>query len=339
MKKRLLFVLYFLLVSLVNIYPRGILDFEKLCKLPVSKLSVYGDEYMKKNQLDTAMRFYIVLANKYEADMILADKYLCAMACNAAGLIYVQKENYSKAFDFYLKGVSIAENNNFGYILAEFYKNIGNIYTVFSDFQQTVEYHKKGLAYARKYNNEPVEIKLLMNLAGICCYEGRTAEAKIYYDEMMNFVGKDRLIEYFGYLDKALILMNEKKFDLAISCFEKSAEYARCAQLDPRYIGSVYGELAKLYEQMGQKDSALHYFHRNAHYTEEHNLMYMFIENLKSLARLYEKNGNERKSLYYKSRYLSVSDSLFGMDKLNKIKNTQFFMKWIKAIKKSPHLR
>lgn len=334
MTKHLLLALYVLFASFGNIYSHEMLNYEELAKLPVSELYQYGDKHMKLNHVDTAMGYYIILAGKYDNGMDKADKYLCAMACNAAGLIYTQKENYSKAFDLYLKGITIAEKNDFGELMAEFYKNMGNIYSVFGDFQQTIEYHKKGLDYARKYGNTSIEIKILMNLAGICCYENRTTEAKIYYDEMMKFAGKDTLIKYFGYLDKALILTSEKKYDDAVRYFEKSAEYANRNLSDPRYMGSVYGELAKLYEQMGQKDSALHYFHINTIYTKEHNLMYMLIESLKALARLYEQKGDENQSLYYKSCYLAVSDSLFSMDKLNKIKNAQFFYEMDKNYRK-----
>ena len=333
MTKHLLLALYVLFASFGNIYSHEMLNYEELAKLPVSELYQYGDKHMKLNHVDTAMGYYIILAGKYDNGMDKADKYLCAMACNAAGLIYTQKENYSKAFDLYLKGITIAEKNDFGELMAELYKNMGNIYSVFGDFQQTIEYHKKGLDYARKYGNTSIEIKILMNLAGICCYENRTVEAKVYYDEMMKFAGKDTLNKYFGYLDKALILTNEKKYDDAVRYFEKSAEYARNLS-DPRYMGSVYGELAKLYEQMGQKDSALYYFHVNTTYTQKHNLMYMLIESLKALARLYEQKGDENKSLYYKSCYLAVSDSLFSMDKLNKIKNAQFFYEMDKNYRK-----
>lgn len=231
MTKHLLLALYVLFASFGNIYSHEMLNYEELAKLPVSELYQYGDKHMKLNHVDTAMGYYIILAGKYDNGMDKADKYLCAMACNAAGLIYTQKENYSKAFDLYLKGITIAEKNDFGELMAELYKNMGNIYSVFGDFQQTIEYHKKGLDYARKYGNTSIEIKILMNLAGICCYENRTVEAKVYYDEMMKFAGKDTLIKYFGYLDKALILTNEKKYDDAVRYFEKSAEYARNLQI------------------------------------------------------------------------------------------------------------
>ncbi len=345
MRKYLLLTIYALIISYGNIHSREMLnheelakspvselfryedemlDYEELAKSPVSELFRYGDEHMKLNHLDTAMGYYIILAGKYDKRMDKADKYLCVQACKIAGQIYYQKEDYSKAFDMYFKAVRIAEENGFGKILANLYINIGNIYGVFEDYHQSINYYKTGLDYARKYDDKTMEMRLLVNLSGICCYENRTAEARVYYDEMMKYVGKDTLLNYFSHLNKALILGNEKKYDSAVIHFEKSAEYACEMKLEPRYTGSVYGELAKLYEQMGKKDSAIHYFRKNVIHTEKYNLSYMLTESLKALARLYEEEGNLTEALHYKSRYFAISDSLFSMEKFNKMKNAQF---------------
>jgi AraC-like DNA-binding protein len=336
MNKRIFILCNILLLLIVSLplLADDMLNYEELAKLPASDLLQHGDAHMKLNHTDTAMGYYIILAGKYNTAMDKSDKYLCAMACNSAAQIFHQKDNYSKAFELYLKGVQICERNNFSDLLAEFYKNIGNLYSTFQDFQQAINCYKKGLEFARETGNTKTEIKLLMNLSGISCYADLTDEAKIYYDEMMKFAGKDTLIEYFGYLNKALILANEKKYEASIKCYEQSAAYATKMHLAPRFTGSVYGELAKLYEKIGQTDSAIHYCHLNTDYSEEHNIMYMLVESLKSLATLYEKTGDKKNALLYKSRYLAVSDSLFSMNEFNKMKNTQFIYEMDKNYQK-----
>lgn len=324
MGKSLLLLLLFLLIPLGKSFPGEMLNYEELTKFSASYLFEHANEHLKRDHLDTAMGYYIVLAGKYDTGMDKTEKYLCVKACSAAGQIYTQKENYSKAFDLYLKGIRISEEIGFDELLAGLYTNIGNIYSVFTDHQQAISYYKMALEHARKNGDKNNEIRILVNLSGVCCYENLTEEAKVYYDEMMKLAGKDSLFQYFGYLNKALILSNEKKYESAILCFEKSADYANRVKLEPQYTGSVYGELAKLYEKMGEKDSAIYYSLINVEYTEEHNLMYMLIESLKALARLYDEKGDIGKSLHYKDRYLVVSDSLFSMEKFNKMKNAQF---------------
>lgn len=308
----------------IPLFADEMLDYEKLAKLPVSELLQHGDAYLKLNHADTAMGYYIILAGKYSTTMDKSDQYLCALACNSAGEIYFQKENYSDAFKLYLKGLQICERNSFVDLLALFYKNIGNVYGVFQDNQQAISCYKKGLEYARKTGDTKIEMKLLINLSGSNCYAGLTREANIYYDQMMKFAGKDTLIGYFGLLNKALLYANEKKYEASIKSYEQSAAYATRMNLEPMYTGSALGELARLYEKIGPVDSAIHYYRLSIDYSETHNIMYMLRESLKSLAAIYEREGDKKNALLYKVRYLNLSDSLFSMNEFNEMKNTQF---------------
>lgn len=144
MKKRLILFIFLLSSITYYLYARDMLDYDELVKLPASELIRNGDEYLKLNHTDTAMGYYIILAGKYNTGMNKSDKYLCAMACISAGEIYYEKENYSKAFELYFKGIRICEENDFGELLAQLYKDIGNIYSVFEDYQQAIDTYKKG---------------------------------------------------------------------------------------------------------------------------------------------------------------------------------------------------
>lgn len=323
-KKRYLIPIIGLLFTVFPLWADGMLDYEKLVMLSPSRLMQKGDSYMKYQHVDTAMGYYITLAGRYNFAMAETDKYLCAQACNAVGQIYFRNENYSKAFEFYLKGIKICENNRFDNFLAELYKNVGNIYGVFEDNQQAIDCYEKALEYARQYGNTDVKRKLLMNLPGICSFAEQTEKAGRYYNELIKLSEGDTLTRYFVYLNKALILANEKKYKAAVKSYKQSADYATRMLLEPRYIGSVYGELGKLYEKIGQTDSAIYYFRLNTDYSEKYKIMYMLVENLKKLAVLYEKAGDRKTAMLYKNRYLAMSDSVFNMNEISKVKNARF---------------
>ena len=310
------------------------LDNETLSRLPASELIKSGDSYYQRNHLDTAIGYYVILAGKYNRSMNESDKYLCALACRSVADIYYQKENYSQAFEFYMKAMRICEENGFGKLAAEAYKNMGNVYAALNDNMQAIQCYETGLDYSRRYKDTLCEMKILMNLPGICCYDSRTEEAKVYYAQMIEFMGKNKFVEYFSYLNKALILTNKKKYRAAISCYEKAASYAEREGFAPQYTGSVYGELAKLYRKMGQNDSALHYFHICADYSEENKLMYMLVESQQALAELYAKAGDTRQAMFYKNRYLTVNDSLFNANEFNKMRNSQFVYEMDKSYHK-----
>ena len=52
--------------------------------------------------------------------------------------------------------------------------------------------------------------------------------------------------------------------------------------------------------------------------------MYMLVEGLQALVKIYSETGNYQQALYYKDRYMAVSDSLFNTNEFNRMKNSQF---------------
>jgi len=310
------------------------LDYKKLLELPFSDLLTTGERYRKQNDIDTAMIYYMVLAGKYNSNINLADKYLCMIAYNLAGQIYFEKGNYSRAFELYLKGILICEENNMSELLPEFYKNTGNIYCSFQDYEPGIDCYIKGLHLARKFNNTEVEIKLLNNLTGMCCYVNRIEEAKLYYNESLKYKSLDTIQQYLSDLNLGLIYVNEQKYDSATACFKRSAEYAISNKLESKYISSSYTELAQLYEKTGRYDSALYYIQKGMEVVKESGPMYIFAENLKTMANIYRKIGDDKTSLLYKTRYWTLYDSIFSKNEFNKMKNTQFLYEMDKNYRK-----
>lgn len=303
---------------------RNLLDYQKLAKQPAYELLKTGDYYMKQNNLDTALGYYIVLVGKYNLGMNRTDKYLCVVACNLGGQIYFKTGNYSKAFDLYLKGLQICEQNDIQNLLPELYKNTGNVYASFRDFERAADCYNKGLQFARKQKNLEIEVKILNNLTSIYCFMDRIEDAKKNYKEMVKHLDFNIFQRYFYYLDQGQIYEYEEKYDSAIICYKKTAEYAVKAKLESQYKSSSYTKLAKLYEKNRQNDSALHYLLLNVDTAKSNIPMHILSENLKALVRIYTKSGDHKKSLLYKSRYWEISDSVFSVNEFNRMKNSQF---------------
>lgn len=302
------------------------LKYEELVKLSSGELIKKGNDFLEKNEEDTALMFYLVLFAKYNTQMDRSDQYFCALSCEKSGTIYSQKGNYSKAFDAFFKGLSICEQHGFSDLLPGFYKNLGNMYCVFKDFDRGNANYEKALALCTKQGNLEIQMKILNNLAGMYCYAGDTKKAKFYYQQMK---AKSRgtsniLQEYFNYLNLGLIYANELKRDSAMWCYRTSAEYAIRSKLEPRYKSSSYFEIAKLFEEMGEQDSALHYLNLNVKITKDNNLMDMLAESFKALTRIYGKKGEINKEQLFRGQYQVISDSIFNLQELSKMKNAQF---------------
>lgn len=339
---RRLVILFIAVINLLYVYPQNYenLKYEEILRLSTQELIEKGNKYLEENSTDTALMFFIVLSGRYNENMNRADSYLCALSCVKSGIIYYQKGNYSKAFDAYLKGLQICEQNNFKELLPEFYKNIGNVYCVFQDYTLGNTYYEKGLKLARQLEDKEMEIKLLNNMAGMYCYAHQTDKAKVYYREMKEKARQrnDVLQKYFVWLNLGLIYLNEQRYDSAITCYKKSAEYAIDSGLEPQYKSSSYFELAKVYEELGVNDSALAYLHMNAGITKENNLMEMLSETLRALSRIYEKKGDKEKEFRYKGEYLTLSDSIFSLQELSKMKNAQFIYEMGQSQRTIDHL-
>lgn len=335
MKRIILLYIFIFIFSIVGSRAGGTPDYEKLVKLPAGELLKSGDYYMKRNNPDFAITYFLVLAEKYNPGMSKIDKYMCVSACNSAGLIYYQKANYSKAFNLYLKGVQICERNQIENPLPELYKNIGNVYSSFEDYGCATDYYLKGLQFSRMQKNLDIEIKILNNLTSIYCFMGKVEDAKKTYKEMIRHMDVNKLQPYFYHLYQGHIYENEEKFDSAIVCYKKSAEYAIYANLEPQYKGSSYLKLGKLFEKTRQNGSALHYLCLNTDIADNVSLdMDILSENLKVLVRIYTKCGDHKKALLYKERYWELLDSVFSSDEFNRMKNSQFVYETSKSSQK-----
>lgn len=325
--KRLV-ILCFLLTGIFCAYPRESehLKHEELVRLSSSKLIEKGNDFLKKNQEDTALMFFLVLSAKHNEQMDKTEQYLCALSCSKSGDIYYQKGNYSKAFDAFLKGLAICEKHNFKELLPEFYKNMGNVYCIFQDFDRGKINYEKGLAFSVQQGHVETQIKILSNLVGMYCYDGDMEKANYYYRQINKCSegNNDVLIQYFKNLERGIIYFYEHKYDSAMRCYKASAQYAAHFESEPQYVTASYFELAKLFQEVGETDSALYYLDRNIKIAKDNNLMEMLAGTLKSVAGIYKKKGDKEKERLYGKQHSVIADSVFNLRELSRMKNAQF---------------
>ena len=98
-----------------------------------AELATLGDQLLDKNLLDSALLCFEVV-NAREAD---GDRVLYAHTLHHAGLIYYRQGIYGKAMERYMSSLQICEEDNLERELSTLYKNIGNVYSMFHDFDQS----------------------------------------------------------------------------------------------------------------------------------------------------------------------------------------------------------
>lgn len=299
--------------------------YQRVNRLPSIEVIRLADDYLKKAQEDTAIVLYSIAYSRFNNEMSEEEKLLCALSYHKTANIYFVQGNYTSALDFYIKGMKICESCRDKRLLPQFYLSLGNIYCTFQDYEKGISCYKKGYELCETYPNKQYEYNLLTNLAGAYNNLNNASMAKMYNDKAIRMTRpSDTIKHYMNLLNGGLILANEKKYKDAIHTFRYSADYARESRIGPRYECSSYEELSKVYRSLDNNDSALHYMSLCNQIADKSKLVDILARNLKMYSDFYEKEGDSKRALLYKSKYLSLSDSIFNVREFNRIKNTQY---------------
>lgn len=327
-----------LLVQTFRLYGNSGETLSRIQNMDMTEIYSRAGDLAAKGDTDSAAYYYIVLAGKYSAGLSPEEKRLCLKACNNIGNIYYLKESYFSAFEFYFKGLDICEKNGFSDLEAVCYNNMGNFYAVFSDYELAGRYYRRGLESTERNRNMEMRLKILINLTAVSCYLNDTKAAKGYYDEFVSYSGKESIIGYFSLYHKALILSYENRLHESVSVFKEALEFSDSLALEPRYISSIYGEIAHSYESLGQIDSAIYWRRVNADFTERHGLSYLSTSNLLLLSDLYGRKGDAGMQRHYKELYWVAYDSVLNRQRFNEAKNSQFAYELDKIYQEVSHL-
>lgn len=301
-------------------------DYGKLSNMPTDSLFILSESYKNRNQLDSAIGCYILLAGRYDNQMPLAEKYLCAKACKEAGMAYYSKNNYMKALDFLMLGIQHCEENNFMELLPALYNNIGCVYSSLNDFKISISSFEKGLVLSRELNDRKNEKILLTNLACHCSNQNIKDKSELYNRELVEeFGGEDSTVIFYSHLNKGWLYYNDSCYAEAVTCLNRALDYARAAHLAPGHQSVIYETLGVLYmEQPGKRDSAYHYLLTNYRFASENNLLPNLRNTLKQLVECYEEDGEKQKAMAYKLQYWELSDSLLDTNHFSEAKSAHF---------------
>lgn len=295
-------------------------DEDSLSGLPVSSLFSKAVWHKAHNHADTAMGFYLLIVRKMSSMPDTTSQRFCAQSCVELGNIYFEKGYYTEAFTSFTTAIKIAENNRFEHMLPQIYNNIGKIYCTWNDQTRGIEYFKKGLKHADRTDDVESYKSLLINILGVYISQHMLDEARQCYDKLAALTPRDSITDYFCLLNKGLILREEDRKKEAIISLTETADYAVRENMGASYLCSAYNYLADTYEST-DIDSALYFLHKSIEIAG--TPLYMQRESLKKLSNLYRRKNDKGKAARYAGMYLSLSDSLFKEDEINRIKDTQ----------------
>ena len=166
----------------------------------------------------------------------------------------------------------------------------------------------------------------------MCSYIKDYKKAQMYY-EMIKALNlpENTTHRYMTDYDYALLLVNENKYENAVNQFRQLASYAKQNEMSPFYLCSAFKELYKIYQELNETDSTLYYMNLCKKIAEQNNYIDVQTDVYMDLSSFYDKRKNKAKALDYKSKYLSLNDSIFNQRKFNQIKNIHYHYETNKA--------
>ena len=312
----------------------------RVSKLPTGSVIKMGDASLAAGRTEEAMVLYMVACERADDNMQESERRLCADAHLKAGDIYYSRGDYARALEFYVSGQRLAEAGISGYGVAKFYKNIGNVYCQYKDYEKGAEYFKRGYECSGSGADVDTRRKLLINLTALYVYLGKTAEARKYQQKSVKAcAGTGGLNRFMTDFNQGLITAAEGGYADAIARFGRLAAYAVKSGLPPQYECYAYQELYKAYDKAGKADSALFYLDKCERTAARHGISHMFVETLKDASEMYDAIGRRAEAMEYKAKFLAMSDSIFNQRKFDVVKNVQFQYEMEKTDKEISGLR
>lgn len=243
-----------------------------------------------------------------------------------SGAVYLEQGNYTQALQQFNTCLQLSdkskENHTREKVLAYF--NIGNIHSVFSDFEHAYTHYLKGYQMCKTLNDPEMEFKFLNNMTGICCFMKKSNEAIKYNEIAKQLPLSNKYIQEYTYvLNKGYIAASMNDSDSALVNFRESIRLAEKYDLNAQFIAAPYSEIYLIYESAQQLDSAIYYLKKYNKIVEDNNFAYMIIDSYKNLMRVYTKKGDKEAALHYQDRYFQLSDSFMNLRDFYKIKNEQ----------------
>ncbi|NBB19242.1 tetratricopeptide repeat protein [Runella sp. CRIBMP] len=235
------------------------------------------------------------------------------------GNSYLNAGDYAKALDYYFKSLELKNKYQLKDLLDEdCHRAIGYLYVTLGDFQKAKPY----LFQAKKIK-EAIHRGTYYELAHLSnAYEGLSQlDSALYYakaaiHEALHYQITHELGYIFVTYAKALERLDN--YPQALNWYRYGI--ATCLKQNNRKtLSFAYSEIAKLYHQLGNVDSAGYCARQAIYYARESGYLKGLGEAGGTLAKVYKTHHQLDSALKYQEIMIATKDSLFKQDKAQRI--------------------
>lgn len=232
---------------------------------------------------------------------------------NMGNLKYHRGE-YDKSLGLYLNALKVFEEIDDKTRIARMYNNIGNVYFSTKKYNNAIDFYEKSLTI-REQINDLRGISIVLNNIGSVLYSAMSYDsALVYFNRSLELKHK------FGdnYASIAGTIGNIAGIYRILEDYQKAEKYyLEAVHLREKYgsrieVATVYYNMSEFLFEVNRKDEALSYLKKSKELAEEHEIHRIKIASYRRLAKYYEDNGNFKKALEYKRKYIDEKEKEFS---------------------------
>jgi len=240
------------------------------------------------------------------------------------GYAHLYQGGSDSAFYYFYEGLKYGRRSNSPELNTQIYNSLGNLFSEYKDYSKSLSYYRIGLFLANKNKQVTEQITALMGIGGNYYLLKKYPQALKYF-LMADSVSRtiDITIALYQNLNNLALCYAE------IHDEKNALKYYHQARLFYQTNGmqsdeaNLYYNMACLFSNTSNKDSAYYYLIRAIRTAEMINEFNRVAECRKLLSELYAGKGEYHKAYNTLVTYIDLSDSLLNTEKVKSISEMQ----------------
>jgi len=220
-------------------------------------LALICDLYTYMEQYNQAIKFCVQSMKIKEDIQIDQNK---EVTLNTIGVIYEELGSYNKAQEYLKLALVYAKKNNNPYNLATTYSNLGNYNITINRPDSALYFFNKALKIDEEANDQAGLAYSNLDVGIVLFEQGNLAEAGVYLEKAKELGIQQSMADLTARVYTALskLAMAQQQYKKAIFQLKEALVIAQRVKSSST-LKSVYNNLAKAYDAIGDKDNALIY--------------------------------------------------------------------------------
>jgi tetratricopeptide (TPR) repeat protein len=278
-------------------------------------LSYYYQRYKPDSALLLAQEAYSL---SVQSDYILGQSSSLGQMAGA----FNRLGNFPKALEFYIEQLKILEKEGNAEDIAYAYLNIAVLYNSQKDADGALSYAYRADSIARKNHLQNLALYTSLNIGDIYFNNKQLDSALVYTSLCYNEAVKQKhdLLTGNALNNLGNIYFQSAKYIEALNSFKSSVPYVQAMQ-DYNTLSECNLGLAKTFDKLEMKDSALYYVNRSFQLATGHQFLQQALNASAFLTQWHKQQNHIDSAFAYQQTYIALKDSFDNTEKIKQLQS------------------